>query len=240
MNNEKKKKTYDQQLADLGFSAKEIYSLDATHTLVYKKIIDKIQKHFVGTVLDVGAGRDYFRTQAPISVQKWTSLDYESRTDSIDLNASALDLPIEDKTIDCVLLADVLEHLSDPEKAVKEIFRVLKDHGVAIVSAPFFLNLHEEPYDYFRFSKYGLQEILLRNGFEVISIEKTCGLFATIGYWITASLTKIFYFSRIVLRIVMFINKIFQRIAIIPLDQAVDKKGRFTQGHIVVVKKKIV
>jgi SAM-dependent methyltransferase len=231
------KKTYDQELSDMGFSAKQIYSLDATHIVLYKKITANIQKYFAGSVLDIGAGRDYFRTQAPNTVEKWTSLDYNFRTDSIDINASALDLPIKNACMDCVLLADVLEHLTNPEKAIGEIHRVLKNGGLALISAPFFLNLHEEPHDYFRFSKFGLKEVFERNGFEVVTLERTCGVISTMGYWITAALTKVFCFSSVMIRPVLFINKIFQILVLIPLDQVFDKRGRFAQGHIMIVKK---
>lgn len=47
--------------------------------------------------------------------------------------APAEKLPYADKTFDAVYSFDVLEHLGDPEKAVKEIKRVLKKGGIALI-----------------------------------------------------------------------------------------------------------
>jgi len=47
--------------------------------------------------------------------------------------ADALTLPFSDKTFDSVISTDVFEHLRDPQKAVKEVYRVLKSGGKAFL-----------------------------------------------------------------------------------------------------------
>jgi len=50
------------------------------------------------------------------------------------VQASALTLPFADNTFDLVLAIEVLEHLPDPEQAVREIARVAS--GAVVVSVP--------------------------------------------------------------------------------------------------------
>ena len=50
-----------------------------------------------------------------------------------DLNGP---LPFEDQTMDVVLAADIIEHLYDPAGLLREIRRVLKDNGYAILAIP--------------------------------------------------------------------------------------------------------
>lgn len=62
----------------------------------------------------------------------------------------------EDNSIDVIICLEVFEHLKNPFKARDEIKRVLKKGGLLIGSSPFIFPLHDEPEDYFRFTKYGI------------------------------------------------------------------------------------
>lgn len=46
------------------------------------------------------------------------------------------EIPLEDESMDLVVAGDVLEHIGDDEKVVREFFRILKPRGTAIVSVP--------------------------------------------------------------------------------------------------------
>ena len=52
------------------------------------------------------------------------------------LYASALELPIEDNQIDFVLCLDLIEHVKEDDKLIKEISRVLKRNGKVILTTP--------------------------------------------------------------------------------------------------------
>ena len=73
----------------------------------------------------------------------------------------------------------MLEHLEEPENAIRECYRVMKTGGYAIYSVPFIWHLHEEPRDFFRYSKYGLQYLFEKVGFEVIEIRPLSGFAVT-------------------------------------------------------------
>jgi ubiquinone/menaquinone biosynthesis C-methylase UbiE len=234
---ERTAKSYDQILEDKGFSAEEIYSLDLAHRTIYAKLRSRITSFASGDVLDIGAGRDLLRKVAGDSVKRWISLDFDTRATTIDVQGDAHSLPFDEASFDCIVCADVLEHLYDPEKALEEMRRVLRARGILIISVPFFLNLHEEPYDFSRYSIYGLRAVLRRHGFGEIEIERTCGLPATFGYWLVAGITKSLNFSRTILRIALILNLIFQKTVLAWLDSRIDKRGKFSQGHIGVFRK---
>lgn len=65
-----------------------------------------------------------------------------------------------DNTYDFVILDQVLEHVEDPVKALREIHRVLKSGGWLICTTPFLIQIHNYPSDYWRFSKEGMKKLL--------------------------------------------------------------------------------
>ncbi|MFQ5787589.1 MAG: class I SAM-dependent methyltransferase, partial [Thermodesulfobacteriota bacterium] len=52
------------------------------------------------------------------------------------LCASALELPVEDNQVDLILCLDLIEHVKEDYKLVKEISRVLKKEGKVILTTP--------------------------------------------------------------------------------------------------------
>ena len=55
------------------------------------------------------------------------------------LLCDCLDMKLDDKTIDIVLSNQVIEHITDYEKYISEIKRILREKGLLIISTP---NLH--------------------------------------------------------------------------------------------------
>jgi hypothetical protein len=64
---------------------------------------------------------------------------------------------------------------------VNELYRVLKHGGIAYISAPMSWALHYEPYDYWRFTQYGLMHLLISAGFKVTATHRIGGVFSLIG-----------------------------------------------------------
>jgi len=52
------------------------------------------------------------------------------------INASALKLPIEDNQIDAILCFQLIEHVKEDDKLVREMSRVLKKNGKVVFSTP--------------------------------------------------------------------------------------------------------
>lgn len=74
-----------------------------------------------------------------------------------------------------MILSDVLEHIVKPEKHFAEVHRVLRPNGKLILNVPFYYWLHEEPFDYFRYTQYALKKFLESVQFEVIQFEVNGG-----------------------------------------------------------------
>jgi SAM-dependent methyltransferase len=230
-------KPYDVILKENGITATMISQMDSLRYSIFVKTKEYGQKYLKGLVLEIGAGNNYLNQIFNGIYSEWISLDYDIRNDSIDLQGDGQMLPIKSELLDTIISIDVLEHVPDPEKFVHELFRVLKPGGVVILSTPFFFWLHEEPFDYFRFSKYGLRSIFERHGFNVISVEAVAGIVSIGGSLVSILLTKVFKFSKMLLKIIYFINKKLQLNILFPLDKIIDKRKRFAQGHYIVAQK---
>lgn len=94
------------------------------------------------------------------------------------------DLPFADNQFDVVTSIAVFEHLYDPHKAVKEIFRVTKSGGSLVGSVAFLEPYHA--FSYFHMSPLGVREVLLQAGYTNITIKAGWSYLESIGgtFWI--------------------------------------------------------
>jgi SAM-dependent methyltransferase len=137
-------------------------------------------------VLDVGAGDAPYRSvfaHCEYVTTDW-SQSAHSGAQQADIIASADQLPVSDGAFDAVITTQVLEHVADPAAVLHEARRVLGQSGILAMTAPFVWELHEEPHDYFRYTKYGLQALLGAAGFSDIQIEPLTGYFSTVAQMI--------------------------------------------------------
>lgn len=116
-------------------------------------------------VLDIGSGGSSYDRFFPNRL----SVDFDSDRNP-DIVADAHELPFEDSEFEIVLCTEVLEHLIDPRKAIREFNRVLKPGGKIILTTRFIYPIHDAPGDYWRFTKYGLAHLFSEwDNFEIIS-----------------------------------------------------------------------
>ena len=128
-----------------------------------------------GEVLDVGCGRKPYRALVPAT--RYVGLDVDTPvTRALGVADEYYDggrFPFPDATFDGVLCSQVLEHVFTPERFLAEIRRVLRPDGRLVLTVPFVWDEHEQPYDFARYSSFGLRALLERNGFEVVAQRKT-------------------------------------------------------------------
>jgi SAM-dependent methyltransferase len=116
-------------------------------------------------------------------------------------------LPFQDEHFDGAINTQVLEHVKNPQSLLNEINRVLRANGTLIVSTPFAWEEHEIPYDFFRYSRFGMSEILTSSKFDVVNMKKDSSSIETIAMllntYIINSLTPAVRGSWIVVSIVI-------------------------------------
>ncbi|MEO5591970.1 MAG: class I SAM-dependent methyltransferase [Chitinophagaceae bacterium] len=134
-----------------------------------------------GKLLDIGCGNKPYFSFFKELVTGYTGCDIIQSSDNVvDLLCPADDLRFENDYFDTVFSTQVIEHVANHQEMLKEACRVLKKDGFAIFTAPFCWELHEEPYDFFRFTKYGLADIFEKNGLEIIKIKSNGGKWAAL------------------------------------------------------------
>ena len=87
--------------------------------------------------------------------------------------------------MDSVLLLDVLEHLPEPDKALAEANRVLKIGGSLVVSVPFLYPVHDAPYDFQRYTMFGMRNAIEREGFDVVRIVSYSRSVEVVGLFVS-------------------------------------------------------
>jgi SAM-dependent methyltransferase len=146
-----------------------------------RRDISRDGARLTGRLLDVGCGNQPYRPYLK-AVAHYIGLDYPPTQGAPhpgarpQVHGDARTLPFADRSFDGVLCSQVLEHVDRPEAVVREMGRVLKPGGMGLISIPFFYNLHMEPHDYFRFSPYGIRDLLARNGLVVRQLRGQGGI----------------------------------------------------------------
>lgn len=98
-----------------------------------------------------------------------------------DIFADARRLPFVEGCFDGVACLEVLEHVPDPAAVMSEIGRVLRRGGHAWISMPFLYPLHDAPFDFQRYTRYGLQRDAKLAGLEVVGLRRTSHAVRTAG-----------------------------------------------------------
>ena len=148
-----------------------------------------------GLLIDVGCGakpyRLFFRHVRYFGVEVFTSSKYGSAK-SADIFFDGYALPFADSSVDCILCSQVLEHVFEPIMFLRELHRVLKPAGRLMLTVPFVWDVHEQPYDYARYSPYGLHYLARTCGYYVSYEGKTLADGSIIAQLTLAYLQKTF------------------------------------------------
>jgi len=141
------------------------------------KQVQKFAPYLSGTVLDVGSG-SFRRYERFLVCEKYLTLDPNPNSGA-DIISPAEKIQLADASVDSIISTQTLEHVVDPWAVVSEFSRIIKPEGYCLVTVPLWGNLHEEPVDFWRYTKYGLTSLFERAGFSVIVIDQRGGFFTT-------------------------------------------------------------
>lgn len=159
------------------------------------KWIARFSHLYRGDLYDLGCGEMPFKSwllgyaNNYIGVD-WSSSPHELKADIFaDLNKP---LQIESAVADTVMSLSVMEHLREPQVFLNEAFRILKPGGAMILQVPFMWGIHEEPYDYYRYTQYGLEHLFRKAGFTEVTI------YPQTGFWVMWTLKFNYQSTRII------------------------------------------
>jgi SAM-dependent methyltransferase len=165
----------------------------ANHKII--RALERVRAHASGTLLDVGCGARSFEPLFAGRVSRYLGADLAASrflgAARPDVFARAEALPIRDGTMDTVLGLSMLTYLTDPAQMLREAHRVLRPGGVLLLEFTQMAPLHDEPHDYFRFTRYGARWLLDQAGFETLEMVPIGGLMSRVGLTAIAALNRV-------------------------------------------------
>ncbi|HYZ84677.1 MAG TPA: class I SAM-dependent methyltransferase [Bryobacteraceae bacterium] len=95
----------------------------------------------------------------------------------IDAQADLARLPFRDASFDAAIHIVTLEHVPEPALVLRELGRVLRPGGRLFLVVPHEWEEHQQPHDYFRYTRYGLEYLLTQARMRVNRLEPVGGYF---------------------------------------------------------------
>lgn len=130
-----------------------------------------------GQALDVGCGRQPFRTLLESRGLRYVGLDTQQNVDHTVAHVCPIDadLPaalLADGPFDFILCTEVMEHVADWQTAFANFLRLLAPGGRLLITCPHVYPLHEEPYDFWRPTPYALRAFAARFGLTIVDQQQ--------------------------------------------------------------------
>lgn len=130
-------------------------------------------------VLDAGAGpcpyKHFFKHT------KYEATDFTDPYKLMDFTCNLDSIPKKANTYDYLISTEVLEHVENPQEVINEFYRILKPKGKLFLTTPQQYMIHQAPYNFFYFTKYGLESLLKKAGFKKYSIKPMGGYFTALA-----------------------------------------------------------
>lgn len=165
----------------------------ANHKIV--AALERVRGHARGELLDMGCGSKPFAGLFAGRVTRYWGTDLSASRYLGDARpeafARAEAQPFRDGSFDTVLGLSMLTYLPEPVRMIEEAHRVLRPGGVLILEFTQMVPLHDEPWDFFRFTRYGAEHLLRRAGFEPVEYVPIGGLWARVGLTTIAALNRV-------------------------------------------------
>lgn len=141
---------------------------------LYEHIV-RLAPYIHGKVLDVGCG---MKPYAKIfTMRKYIGLEIDTLENrakkKADYYYDGKSFPFGSQEFDSLITSQVFEHVFNPDQFLTEINRVLKDNGYLLLTVPFIWDEHEQPFDYARYSSFGIRHLLENHGFQIVISEKS-------------------------------------------------------------------
>jgi SAM-dependent methyltransferase len=147
-------------------------------------------------LLDLGCGSRPFRRVYDNLVAYSVGVDVPfspHELGDVQVYAYGTSLPFCDASFNVVLCTEVMEHVPEPEKLLREVNRVLRPGGLLILTTPFLVPLHEPPYDFYRYTLYGLKYLCDKAGLSVQHINPFAEMTGVVIFFLVQTQLKFWY-----------------------------------------------
>ena len=150
--------------------------------LALEKAVGSIEIKPGSRVLDFGAGSSPYDFLFPGAKYLKADITPDTAPDLLIGEGGSVDVP--DESFEIVLSTQVMEHVYDPQKYLREAFRLLKPGGKFLIGLPCLYEDHKCPDDYQRWMRQGLERDLKNTGFREVTIYKvTTGARGLAFFW---------------------------------------------------------
>jgi SAM-dependent methyltransferase len=129
-----------------------------------------------GIVLDYGCGDTPYRPLFETKFETYVACDVAGNDNADSVLGPHGEIPADSESVDCVLSTQVLEHVDEPQRYLREAYRVLCPTGTLILSTHGIWHYHPHPADYWRWTRTGLSRELEKAGFDVVTMRSVLGL----------------------------------------------------------------
>lgn len=206
------------------------------YVLHFEAAIDSAVRAFADSlpaearVLDAGAGESNHR--AYFSGRRYIGLDLaigDAAWDysQLDVLGDLTALPFRDRSFDAALNVVTLEHVRDPARVLCELSRTLAPGSKLLLIAPHEWEEHQQPHDYYRYTRFGLEHLLRQAGFGALEIQPVGGFFRLLSRRLFNAL-QFFPGPLILIGAIFFVPPAL----VLPLLEPLDRRRNFTLGYI--------
>jgi SAM-dependent methyltransferase len=138
-----------------------------------------------GNVLDFGCGAKPYK-KLFTAAASYTGIDIEvsghsHKNEQVDVYYDGKTIPFADGHFDHIFSTEVFEHVFNIDEVLPEVVRVLKPGGYLLITCPFVWPEHERPYDYARYTSFGIKHLLEKHGLEIAQQIKTGNFIETLA-----------------------------------------------------------
>ena len=212
------------------------------HVLHFDETIkEQVQRFAAGLpdsvwLLDAGAGEcqyaQFFSRQRYVAVDLGVG-DRQWNYAKLDAVADLSALPFPSHVFHAAVNIVTLEHVREPARALQEIARVLQPRGTFLLIVPHEWEVHQSPYDYFRYTRHGVAYLLDQAGLESVSLQPVGGYFRLLS-------RRLFNGLQFFPGLWFYVAAIFlvPPALLLPFFDALDSERNFTLGYICIARKR--
>ena len=150
----------------------------------------------------------------------------------LDAIADLTQIPFRDGAFDAAVNIVTLEHVREPRRVLAELARVLRPGGKLLLVAPLEWEEHQQPHDYFRYTRYGLTFLLDEAGMDC-DIRPVGGFFRLMSRRLFNAL-QFFPGPLFFLAAFFFVPPAL----VLPLFDRLDRQQTFTLGFLCLARKR--